>query len=328
VRRWSKKRIALSVVLALAAVVVVLNWTWGRLPGEPERTGRMVQVGDRSVRVLERTGTPRSGAPVVLIHGQPGTAQDFEEVIPRLRDARTIAYDRPGYGYSDGDFHDFDAQLATLHELLRELDVERPVLVGHSYGGTLALAYAARHPGELRGLVLVDAAAGGFDASALEKAQVRTIQALSLPLVRQLADVTFSQLLRTVAAKQGDAQAFDPDEVDERHEERLLASNMRQEDLDAYVGEALETEEVIADLDRRLPSIETPTIVIQGTDDKLVEPERGRTIAARLPHARLVLVSGGHMPTYVHPARVAAAVRELSAPVADAPEGARRVAAR
>lgn len=300
-------------VLALAAVVVVLNWTWGRLPGEPERTGRMVQVDDTSVRVLERPGTPRSGPPVVLIHGQPGTAQDFEDVVPLLGDRRTIAYDRPGFGFSDGDFHDFDTQLATLHELLRELDVERPVLVGHSYGGTIALAYAARHPGELRGLVLVDAAAGGYDASALEKAQVRTIQALSLPVVRQVANVTFSQLLRTVAAKQGDAEAFDPDAVDERHEQRLLASNMRHEDLDAFVGEALETEQVIADLDRRLPSIETPAIVIQGADDKLIEPRSGRTIAARLPNARLVMVSGGHMPTYVHPERVATAVRALGA---------------
>ncbi len=297
-------------LLALAALVVLLNWTWGRLPGEPERTGRMVQVGDTQVRVLERPG---SGAPVVLIHGLPGTAQDFEDVVPLLRDNRTIAYDRPGFGYSDGGYHAFEDQLTTLHTLLARLGAARPVLVGHSYGGTVALAYAARYPDDVRGLVLVDAAAAGQDSSGVERAQARLIQFLSWPVVQPVANATFTQLRRTATAMQGDAAAFDPDAVDERHEQRLLAMSMQQEDLDAFAGEVLESEDVIGDLDRELTSIETPAVVIQGDEDQLVEPERGRAIAARLPSARLVMVSGGHMPTYLHPARVAAAVRELSA---------------
>jgi len=310
VRTWSKKRIAASVLLALAALVVLLNWTWGRLPSEPERTGRMVQVGDTQVRVLESSRV-RPGAPVVLIHGLPGTAQDFEDVVPLLDDRRTIAYDRPGFGWSSGGYHRFSEQLTTLHTLLARLGAERPVLVGHSYGGTVALAYAARYPDDVRGVVLVDAAAGGQNSSAVERGQARLIQFLSWPVVQPLADLTFSQLLRTASAKQGDAAAFDPDDVDERHEQRLLATNMRHEDLDAFAGEVLESEGVVGDLNRRLPTIATPAVVIQGVDDQLVEPERGREIAARLPNARLVMVSGGHMPTYLHPTRVAAAVREL-----------------
>jgi pimeloyl-ACP methyl ester carboxylesterase len=325
--RASKKRIVLGVLLALAALIVLLNWTWGRLPGEPERSGRMVQVGDAQVRVLERPGSDAVRAPVVLIHGLPGTAGDFEDVTPLLRGLRTIAYDRPGFGFSSGGYHAFAEQLTTLHRLLARLGAERPVLVGHSYGGTIALAYAARYPEDVRGLVLVDAAAAGQDSSAVERGQARLIQFLSWPVVEPLADVTFSQLLRTVSAKQGDAAAFDPDAVDERHEQRLLAMNMRHEDLDAFASEVLESEDVIADLDRRLATIATPAVVIQGADDKLVEPERGRAIAARLPNARLVMVSGGHMPTYLHPARVAAAVRELSVTGDEPARGERRIPA-
>jgi pimeloyl-ACP methyl ester carboxylesterase len=307
--RLSRKRIALGVLLALAALVVVLNWTWGRLPGEPERTGRLVKVGDTTVRVLERPG---AGPTVVLIHGLPGTAHDFDEVTAHLPGRRTIAYDRPGFGFSDGGYHAFAQQLATLHMLLGKLDVERPLLVGHSYGGTLALAYAAQHPQEVRGLVLVDAAAAGQETSFTESAQVRMVQFLSWPVVQPLADVTFSQLLRTVSAKQGTAAAFDPGEVEASHEQHLLELNMQHEDLDAFAGEVLESEDAIADLDRRLATIATPAIVIQGEDDKLVEPMHGRKIAATLPHAELVMLSGGHMAPYVHPARVAAAVRELA----------------
>lgn len=299
----------LGALLAAAALVVLLNWTWGRLPGEPQRTGRLVQVGDTQVHVIEQQG---SGPPVVLIHGLPGTAQDFEAVTPLLRGHHTIAYDRPGFGFSSGGYHPFAEQLETLHTLISRFGGERAVLVGHSYGGTVALAYAARYPRDVRGLVLIDAAAAGQDTSAVEAGQARLIQFLSWPVVQPLADATFSQLLRTASAKQGDAAAFDPGEVDERHEEHLLALNMQHDDLDAFAGEVLESEDVIADLDRRLPTIETPAVVFQGIGDKLVEPEHGRKIAAALPHARLVMVSGGHMATYVHPGRVAAAVREMT----------------
>lgn len=305
------RRILVRLLLVLAALVVVLNWTWGRLPGEPQRTGRMVRIGGADVRVVEHRGA--GGQAVVMIHGLPGTAQDFDAVAARLSERHTIAYDRPGFGFSGGGYQPFDEQLATLAALLRRLDVQRSVIVGHSYGGTLALGFAARYPDAVGGLVLVDAAAGGEDASAVERAQSRLVQFLSWPVVQPLADATFSQLLRTASAKAGDAQAFDPGEVDGDHEHRLLALNMRHDDLDAFADEQLAADDVIRDLDRRLASIATPAVVIEGEGDKVVEPEHARAIAAALPHARLVMVSGGHMAPYVHPGVVAAAVRELAA---------------
>ncbi len=298
----------LRIVVALTALVVILNWTWGRLPGEPERTGRLVRLGDSTVRVVEQPGAEPT---VVFLHGLPGTAEDFEAVAARLRGQRTIMIDRPGFGFSSGGYHPLDEQLATIRRLIESLGLGRVVLAGHSYGGTLALAYAERRPQDVRGLVLVDAAAGGVQSGAFERAQSRLVQVLSWPVVQPIADVTFSQLLRTASAKQGDAQAFDPGDVDATHEDRLIALNMQHEDLDAYAGEQLHSDDVIADVDRELARVRTPAIVIHGVGDKLVEAEYGRRLAAQLPNARLELVSGGHMAPYVHPAVVVAAVREL-----------------
>lgn len=302
------RRILLLVVLALAALVVVLNWTWGRLPSEPERTGRLLRLGDTTVRVVEHAGAEPA---VVFIHGLPGTAEDFEAVAERLEGRHTVMFDRPGFGFSSGGYHSLDEQLATIRRLIEALGLRRPILAGHSYGGTLALAYAERRPQDVRGLVLVDAAAAGQRSGWLDRAQSRLVQALSLPVVQPLADATFSQLLRTASAKAGDAQAFDPGDVDPGHERRILALNMQHEDLDAYADEQLHADDAIADLDRGLSRIETPAVVIQGDGDKLVEPEHGRRLAALLPHARLEMVSGGHMAPYVHPDVVVAAVREL-----------------
>lgn len=303
------RRILLAIALALVAAVVVLNWTWGRLPGEPPRTGRLVRLGDETVRVLERPGRDPA---VVLLHGLPGTADDFDAVTARLPGIHTITFDRPGFGWSDGGYHPLAQQLTTIDRLLARLRVHAPViLVGHSYGGTLALAYAERRPANVAGLVLVDAAAAGQRSSAFERAQSHLVQFLSWPVVQPLADATFSQLLRTASAKQGDARAFDPNPVDPAHEHRLLALNMHHDDLDAYAGEQLHADAVIAGIDAQLARIQTPAIVIQGRGDQLVKARYGRRLAAELAHARLELLPGGHMQPYAHPAAVAAAIFDM-----------------
>jgi pimeloyl-ACP methyl ester carboxylesterase len=301
-------RRVIRIVLVLAALVVVVNWTWGNLPGEGEADGRFATVDGVRIHYVEHAGAEPA---VVLIHGLPGTHHDFDRVVRLLPSRRTISIDRPGFGFSDGGYHRFARQLELLHGLLEQLDVRRPVLAGHSYGGTIALAYAERYPDDVRGLVLVDAAAGGTDDDGFERAQAHLLQVLSWPVVQPLADVTFSGALRRIAAEMGDKEAFDPDPVDDVHKDRLLASNMRHEDLDAYAGEVLEAQDAVAGVNRGLGDVHVPTVVIQGRGDKLVEPERGRRIAREVPGAHLVLVAGGHMAPYLYPGIVASAVRTL-----------------
>jgi pimeloyl-ACP methyl ester carboxylesterase len=137
--RPSIRKILLLGVLALATVVVVLNWTYGRLPATPRATGQFVQLAGLKVRYLERPGPEPA---VLLIHGLPGTAEDFEAVTPLIAGHRTIAIDRPGYSFSTGGYFPFDRQLQAVHEVIEKLHLGHPILVGHSYGGTISLAYA------------------------------------------------------------------------------------------------------------------------------------------------------------------------------------------
>ncbi len=307
--RISIKRLLLIVVAALALTVVVLNWTYGRLPAEPAPTGSFMQVGNLRIHYIEHPG---SGTPVVLIHGLPGTAEDWEDVTPLLAGHRTIAIDRPGFGYSTGGYVPFERQLSTIHELLAKLHVVRPILVGHSYGGTISLGFAERYPSEVRGLVLVDAAAAGTHPGGFERLQAHTIQFLQLPVIRQIADVTFSQLLRKASAEMGDSAAFSPQPVVAAHEQRILAINMTSGNLKALAGEYLAAGGVVTQIDRGLRAIQVPAVVIQGNADQLVKPIYGRRLAATLPHARLEMLYGGHMQPYDHPAAIAAAVESLS----------------
>lgn len=304
-------RVVLYVLAALALIVVVLNWTVGRLPSEPKPTGSFVRVNGLRIHYLERPG---SDTPVVLIHGLPGTAEDFNAVTPLLAGHRTIAFDRPGFGYSSGGYVKFDRQIATLDALLRTLHVSKPILVGHSYGGTLALAFAERHPAEVGGLVLVDAAAAGQHLGGYDEFQAHLVKVLQLPVIHQIANATFAQLLTTVSVKQGDDEAFHPQAIVHAHERRLLEINSTRGNLEAFAGEQLAANGVIDGVDKRLATISAPAVVIQGADDQLVKPAHGRELAATLPDARLQIVSGGHMAPYTHPAAVADAVVSLAPP--------------
>jgi pimeloyl-ACP methyl ester carboxylesterase len=103
-----------------------------------------------------------SGQPVLLLHGLASNARIWDGVAPRLAGAglRVVALDLRGHGASDqpGSGYDFGCVVRDLDAALAGLGLERPVLVGHSWGAHVALQYAADRPGAAAGLALVDGA--------------------------------------------------------------------------------------------------------------------------------------------------------------------------
>ncbi|HYW73304.1 MAG TPA: alpha/beta hydrolase, partial [Pyrinomonadaceae bacterium] len=103
------------------------------------------------------------GRPLVLIHGNPGSCQDWSRLYSPISSRyRAIAFDRPGHGHSDRPNHrpiTVEVQAEMLHAALKQLGVERPIVVGHSWGGSLALVYALNFAENLSGLVLLAPAA-------------------------------------------------------------------------------------------------------------------------------------------------------------------------
>ncbi|MBI4768941.1 MAG: alpha/beta hydrolase [Chloroflexi bacterium] len=113
----------------------------------------------------KRWGGPPDGQPVVLLHGLASNARIWDLVAPRLveRGFRVFALDQRGHGLTDvpPDGYDFATITADLRAFVRALDLERPLLVGHSWGASTVLEYAARHSvgppaGAPAGIVLVD----------------------------------------------------------------------------------------------------------------------------------------------------------------------------
>jgi pimeloyl-ACP methyl ester carboxylesterase len=105
---------------------------------------------------------PGEGPPIVLLHGLASNSRWWILVGPLLaKRFRVLAFDQRGHGGSAApdDGYDFASVVGDLAAFVDELDLERPVIVGHSWGGNVALEYAATHPERPAGIVLVD---GGF----------------------------------------------------------------------------------------------------------------------------------------------------------------------
>ena len=122
--------------------------------------GRVIDVDGVAVHVVE--AGPHGAPPIVLVHGASGNVRDFQlSIMPRLAERHhVIALDRPGFGHSDVlPDHGWRLadQVAILHRAVAAMGHGRYLLGGHSYGGSLVMRWALRHPGEVAGILALSA---------------------------------------------------------------------------------------------------------------------------------------------------------------------------
>ncbi len=160
-RRWLLYPVA--AMMALAAVGGGAETVRAALDQDLSMPGQLIDVGGHSLH-LNCSG---SGSPTVVLEpGAGAMSSDLAWITPAVaRDTRVCVYDRAGRGWSEpADTSQDGAQIATdLHTLLERGGVPGPyVMAGHSFGGLYVLAFAARYPDEVAGMVLVDSARAGI----------------------------------------------------------------------------------------------------------------------------------------------------------------------
>ena len=222
----------------------------------------------------------------LLLHGNPGSLLDWEQLIPRLSDVADIAaIDLPGFGKSDRPSPSPDAlSLERLADhaisATRALGWNEPIfIVGHSHGGGVAQVAAARFPMRIAGLVLVGTLGAPAHAS---------YRLLSLPgastvvrLVGRLLRVRRLRRLNRAILRRVMADIFSPSLVPGDKLEReleLLAS--RPQILVSMVHVALG--QPCAKLLRSASGIRCPTLFIHGSNDAVVPANCARAIHERI----------------------------------------------
>ena len=156
-RRWFRNALLLvPPVLVLAVLAGQIQQV--RLARAYPAPGEMIHVGDQMLHVI-RSG---DGPTVVFENGPGGMGLDWSLVVPHVSEfGTTVAYDRAGLGWSEPSERPRDIVhlVEDLKAMLDSIEAPAPyVLVGHSYGALIVRAFAYTYPGEVAGLVLVDAA--------------------------------------------------------------------------------------------------------------------------------------------------------------------------
>lgn len=254
-----------------------------------------------------------AGRPVVLIHG---ALTGFEDMMMALgpdlsATHRLIAFDRPGMGGSETGpgLGSLWAQAALLRKASLAMGLERPVLVGHSFGGSIAMAWAAGHPDEIAGVVAL---------SALIYPEMRLEQLLmgpraigpggdvlsyaAMPLDAMLMPLLWRAMFLPQPMPDAFAEAFPVDEAGERARLRTTAR------------EALHLTSDLARLVASLPFCSVPVRALAGGSDLVANPQHSRMLAALTRSGRFEHLPGlGHMIHHFAQPAVAEAIASVDA---------------
>jgi pimeloyl-ACP methyl ester carboxylesterase len=288
-------------ILVLAGLVV-FSWSVARrveraLPPD----GKFVMVGKDRIHYVEYG----SGPAIVFVHGLSGQLRNFAylDMQALARSHRVILMDRPGAGYSvrhaDSPAGIF-AQGQTVASFIDALGLDKPLLVGHSLGGAVALAVGLNHPQSIRRLALI------APLTHVETRPPAAFRALAIrsPLWRRLISHTLAVPL---SIRNGPAvleAVFGPDPVPKDFRVRgggLLG--LRASSFYAASTDLVALQEDLPEMESRYRTLRVPVDVLFGRQDKVLNWKRhGEALSQKLEGASLQLVDGGHMLPVTAPA--------------------------
>ena len=250
-----------------------------------------------------------SGPDLVLIHGANGNLRDFtlgfaERLSSRYR---VIAVDRPGLGHSeplrDGQTS-VHSQARQIRAALSEIGVQHPIVLGQSYGGAVALAWALKE--RPAALVLVSAASMPWPGS-LDPWYRLTAGPLGRHLLVSLASAFAPQSYMRRAV----ASVFTPQSAPENYLNHLGTNlTLRYGSLSSTVKQINGLHAEVMEMTSQYPSLELPVELIHGNADTIVPLSvHAEPLAKLLPNANLtVLENAGHMPHHTHVDEVVKAI--------------------
>jgi pimeloyl-ACP methyl ester carboxylesterase len=298
---------------ATLGVLAAVNAAAARLAERTHpATGRFIEVDGVRLHYSDRG----KGTPVVLIHGNVVTGDDWDTsgvADLLLHEHRVIIFDRPGFGYSErprGRLWTAAQQAELLHTALRQLGIERPVVVGHSWGTMVALELAARHPAETAGLVLVS----GYYFWTL-RPDVLLVAAGAIPVLGDILRYTVSPLLGWLQMPLMQWAMFSPAWVPSRFRAEFSpAMALRPSQIRATSVDGVLMIPGALALRSDYKNLALPVIIIAGEGDKVVFKRRSEQLAANIRGSVLrVIKDAGHMVHHLAPRQVAQAVEDVIA---------------
>ncbi|MBK8028449.1 MAG: alpha/beta fold hydrolase [Chloroflexi bacterium] len=231
-----------------------------------------------------------SGPPLVLVHGLGGCREYWAWVFPNLvRSFRVIALDLPGFGESAAPAREhlqFTNAVDLLHEFVTTLNLDQPLLIGHSMGGGLVLRCAARYPESFRGVMALCPPGFGREIDVVSRV-------LTLPVIGEmLFKPTHATIFSTLNCPTTTAGV---EHLVRLTYERLCGPEARLRHL-TILRQGVDINGQSRLFERQeLASLTMPVKVVWGEQDATFPVKQAARVTDLLPHAEVMLVPAGHM---------------------------------
>ena len=315
--------LACAAAAALGALALANHAAARRAERKHPPRGGFVEVDGVRLHYTDRG----SGQAVVLVHGNAVAGDDWDTsgVAERLLEThRVIVFDRPGFGHSGrprGRLWTAMRQAELLHKALKQLGVERPVVVGHSWGAIVALSLAVRRPADTAGLVLLS----GYYFWTL-RPDVLLVAPGAMPVLGDVLRHTVSPWLGRLLMPLQKRAMFSPAPVTARFgREYSGAMALRPSQIRATSMDGALMIPGALGLRRHYGDLRMPVLVMAGSGDKVVFKRNAERLHAEVQGSVLRVVEGaGHMVHHSAPRQVVEAIRSIAATSAEVPAGASR----
>jgi pimeloyl-ACP methyl ester carboxylesterase len=279
----------------IGVLVLFTAWTAFRVEKALPPQGRFIEIEGARIHYLDRGHGPA----IVLVHGLGGQMRNFtHSLLDRLTDEfRVILIDRAGSGNSTrsrGTSAGLRAQGDLMAKFIRALELHRPLVVGHSLGGAVALATALDHPDCVGGLALIS------PLTHIEETAPAPFRALAIRsrLLRWLAAWTLATPLAILRGEDVLAVVFGPDTPPQDFATKgggLLG--LRPGSFYSASTDMVAVNDDLPDMVLRYPSLSMPVSILFGTDDGILDfRSHGTALQDKLAGVELKLLPGrGHM---------------------------------
>jgi len=309
-------RILATLVLIVAVLAVATWWRASARKAAAEAAyppeGQFTEVDGHPVHYVQRG----QGPDVVLIHGASGNTRDMTfDFADRLAERyRVTVFDRPGHGYTPR-LALSGVTVADQADLLRgaagQLGVTRPIVVGQSFGGAVAMAWAVHHPEQTAAVISIAGATHPWEGE-LD----RLYATVAAPWIgRPLAWLISAWVPMGYVEGQVEG-VFTPQPEPEGYAEAIgLGLIVRPGNILANAHQRTDLREELREMRRAYPNLMMPIEILHGTSDDIVGLSvHAEKLAAEAPDARLTTLPGiGHMPHHVAPEAVIAAIDRAAA---------------
>ena len=300
-----------AILLACAAILAILAVLNGVLALQAERkhppTGSFIQVDGTRLHYSDRG----VGPPILLLHGNVVTGDDYNTsgiAEALVANHRVIIFDRPGFGYSQRPRWRpwaAAAQAELIHKAIGQLGVERVIVVGHSWGTLVALAFALRFRAETAGLVLLS---GYYFPNFRIDALLVAVGAI--PVLGDVLRYTISPVVGWLTMPLTKRLMFAPSPITPRFKaEYSTAMALRPAQIRATVADGAFMVPSAAGLRPHYQELMMPVVIMAGAEDLVVSHHHAERLHQRIQGSALEIVPGvGHMIHHVATSQVVQAI--------------------